>query len=210
VRIYCSRFENGVSVATPSKLKSASSFRFARSQTMSSFVTFILMAGCARTVPVTPPRPIRLLPASRQVTTTSDCLVTDSLPDSACTPGNVNPALTKEVICGPDFHTSDYRDRETTQTEKAQTYAMYKIPRPTNNTGANQQCDLNHLISLELGGSDDLSNIWPECTGFRDKDKFENYLQRMVCAGSIPLIDAQKEISTDWFRYWTIAGGPTR
>src|SRR5438094_1495 len=30
-----------------------------------------------------------------------------------------------------------------------------------------------------------------EWSGFRDKDKFENYLHRMVCAGSISLSDAQ-------------------
>ena len=36
-----------------------------------------------------------------------------------------------------------------------------------------------------------------EWSGFRDKDKFENYLHRMVCAGSISLSDAQIEISTD-------------
>jgi hypothetical protein len=36
-----------------------------------------------------------------------------------------------------------------------------------------------YLVALEIGGADDLSNIWPECTagyagwvrGFRDNDK---------------------------------------
>src|SRR5215831_5309996 len=88
------------------------------------------------------------------------------------------------VICAPDFHTSDYRDKQTTPAQKATTYKLYNIPRPTENTGANQECELDHLVSLEVGGADDLSNSWLECrpgyagwagAGFRDKDKFENY-----------------------------------
>jgi hypothetical protein len=86
-----------------------------------------------------------------------------------------------------------------------------------NNTGSNQKCELDHLISLEIGSADDLSNIWPQCSpgyadwngaSFRDKDKFENYLHRMVCARSITLVEAQKEISIDWFQYWSAAGKP--
>jgi hypothetical protein len=144
--------------------------------------------------------------------------VNGSLPDSACTPWNINQSLTKDVICAADFRTDTYRDKESTSTQKNTTYGLYSIPHPENNTGANQQCELDHLISLEIGGSDDLSNIWPECSpgysgwtgaSFRDKDKFENYLHRMVCAGSISLTDAQIQISTDWLQYWTAAGKPT-
>jgi hypothetical protein len=39
------------------------------------------------------------------------------------------------------------------------TYALYSIPRPPENVGANQKCELDHWVSLELGGADDLSNI---------------------------------------------------
>jgi len=54
------------------------------------------------------------------------------------------PSLTTAVICGPDFHTSDHRDKESTPAEKARTYGLYKIPRPTGNTGANQQFLVSH------------------------------------------------------------------
>jgi len=98
------------------------------------------------------------------------------------------------VICAPNFHTSDYRDKESTPAQKATMYMAYNIPRPQPNAGADQMCELDHLVSLELGGADDLSNIWPECSpgyagwsgaGFRDKDKFENYFHRMVCEFSV-------------------------
>jgi len=45
--------------------------------------------------------------------------------------------------------------------------------------------------------------------GFRDKDKFENYLHRMVCVGAIAIADAQAQIATDWYRYWVAAGKPS-
>jgi hypothetical protein len=153
------------------------------------------------------------------VTKTTNCVAVDGLPDAACSPGNINAALTKDLICAAGFRTADYRDKVTTPEKKATTYALYNITRPPNNTGANQQCELDHLIPLEIGGADDLSNIWPQCSpgyagwtasGFRDKDKFENYLHRMVCAGSLSLTDAQLQISSDWLRYWTAAGKPTQ
>ena len=62
-----------------------------------------------------------------------------------------------------------------------------------------------------------MANLWPECVpgyvgweragaGFRDKDRFENYLHREVCSGIISLSEAQYQISTDWFRYWVASG----
>src|SRR5215510_8480481 len=38
------------------------------------------------------------------------------------------------------------------------TYELYNFLRPHS-----QQCELDHSVSLEVGGADALSNIWPEC-----------------------------------------------
>src|SRR5438128_1645257 len=76
---------------------------------------FLLVAGCAPHVPVLPPTPVGPRQDWGRVTKTADCVVTGALPDPACTPGNTNAALTKD-ICGPDFHTSDYRDKESRPT----------------------------------------------------------------------------------------------
>ncbi len=62
--------------------------------------------------------------------------------------------------------------------------------------------ELDHLISLELGGSNSLKNLWPEPYGIlwnaRVKDALENRLHREVCEGRLSLTDAQKQIATNW------------
>ena len=63
--------------------------------------------------------------------------------------------------------------------------------------------ELDHLISLELGGSPrDPANLWPEpWTGpanARQKDVVENYLHQQVCTGALSLADAQRAIATNW------------
>ena len=64
------------------------------------------------------------------------------------------------------------------------------------------QYEVDHLVSLELGGSNDISNLWPELAspkpGFHEKDKVENYLHSQVCSGAISLKEAQIEIATNW------------
>jgi hypothetical protein len=67
--------------------------------------------------------------------------------------------------------------------------------------------EVDHLIPLELGGDNTISNLWAEAAepapGFHQKDKVENYLHRQVCAGAMTLVDAQRQIATDWLRVWT-------
>ena len=64
------------------------------------------------------------------------------------------------------------------------------------------QYEVDHLIPLELGGSNDIANLWPEAaspkSGFHEKDQVENYLHDQVCSGAISLKDAQTQIATDW------------
>ena len=65
--------------------------------------------------------------------------------------------------------------------------------------------EVDHLISLELGGSNDVGNLWPESYvsvpyNARDKDKLENTLHRLVCTGRMPLETAQELIRTDWIK----------
>jgi hypothetical protein len=63
----------------------------------------------------------------------------------------------------------------------------------------------DHLIPLVLGGSpSDARNLWPEpwvsTDGWRAdrKDELETVLARLVCAGRMPLADAQRAMATDW------------
>jgi len=132
------------------------------------------------------------------------------LPDPNCTPGAVNPTVTLDVLMNPQFTTKCVRDQATSPQEKAATYRWYGIAKPSNNTGASQSCELDHLISLELGGADTLDNIWPQCgpSGvtlnrrfFKRKDTVENYLAKQVRDGKMNLPDAQRGIATDWTQY---------
>lgn len=71
--------------------------------------------------------------------------------------------------------------------------------------------EVDHLIPLELGGDNTLSNLWPEAAepvpGFHEKDKVENYLHGAVCAGAIPLAEAQRQIASDWTKVWREIAG---
>jgi hypothetical protein len=118
------------------------------------------------------------------------------LPDLKLTPGKANPILTKELICSPTFRTGPYRNVPVS--EKKKVAALYGI----DYEATRQHVEYDHLISLELGGSNDVENIWPEfylpVPGAHEKDKVENWLHRQVCAGDIQLEDAQTAISHDW------------
>jgi DNA-directed RNA polymerase subunit L len=102
------------------------------------------------------------------------------------------------------------RNCATTEEDKNVTYTQYGIPHPSSNTGTSQVCELDHLISLELGGADTLDNIWPQCGPnhvtlakryFKQKDAVENYLAEQVRTGQIELQKAQTGIASDWTQF---------
>jgi hypothetical protein len=132
------------------------------------------------------------------------------VPDPNCTPGAINPTLTIEVLRDARFTTRCVRDAATQEEEKATTYEWYRLKHPSNNSGDNQICELDHLISLELGGADTLDNIWPQCgpsgvalpqRNFKEKDTVENFLAREVREGRMDLSTAQNGIATDWTQF---------
>jgi len=89
------------------------------------------------------------------------------VPDPKCTPGAINPSVTVQILKDPSFRTACLRDCVTTESDKFVTYGQYGIPHPKNNQGANQVCELDHLVPLELGGADTLDNIWPYLASMR-------------------------------------------
>ena len=131
-------------------------------------------------------------------TKTSGCQASGGLPDSACTPGAIFSNVTTTQICQSGYASSV---RNVPTSEKDQVYAEYGIASHT--TG---QYEVDHLVSLELGGSNDIANLWPEAAsptpGFHEKDKVENYLHDQVCSGAISLQQAQIEIATNWLQVY--------
>jgi hypothetical protein len=129
----------------------------------------------------------------------SSCHARDrgKLPDRSCTPGSIDPAVTQKrihsTICRAGY-TAKVRPPES-QTEHAKfdvAYPAYHIPRTA-------VSELDHLVPLELGGSNDITNLWPEVGRLPNpKDKVENALKRAVCDGKVKLAAAQNAIASDW------------
>lgn len=132
------------------------------------------------------------------------------MPDPSCTPGSINPTVKLTTLKSKSFTTACVRDKATSAAKKKTQYAAYSLSSPKTNTGAAQTCELDHLVSIELGGADTLDNIWPQCGPpdnqlaqryFKVKDRVENYLNVQVKAGQMTLADAQRRIAQDWTQY---------
>lgn len=175
-----------------------------RFSTVGVFLLMGMVTACNGTLVPTPATlspvgPTAPIPSSiGKRTKTTDCQVNGKLPDSACTPGAILPEATKEEICTPGYSS---KVRDVTTREKDDVYAEYGIK--THTTG---EYEVDHLISLELGGSNGIANLWPEAAdpkpGFHEKDKVENYLHDQVCSGAVSLQQAQVEIATNWMQIY--------
>jgi len=153
---------------------------------------FLSLSKPASTTPE--PTPTNSPQVLGQRTKVSGCVIKDSLPDKDCTPGGVISSATKDEICQPSYSSSVRNVSESTKEEVFKEYGI--VSRTTG------EYEVDHLISLELGGSNDISNLWPEpanpVPGFHEKDKVENYLHTLLCKENKPLKDIQLQISEDW------------
>ena len=137
-------------------------------------------------------------------TQTSHCVLGVS-PDRRCSPGATYSGLTKSVLCSPDFRTGAVRNVPVA--EKHQVEIEYGLPAESYGS----TLEIDHIVSLELGGSNDIANLFPERAlpepGYHVKDRLENRLHALVCAGSLTLHAAQVGIATNWRRlYRTVFG----
>jgi len=128
-------------------------------------------------------------------------------PNPKITPGAVDARLVADTskkphmvggveanLCAKDFRTGPWR--KVSESEKKAACKAYG--QATACPGPNWELD--HLISLEIGGSDAVQNLWPQpIADARVKDHgVEDPLPKLVCAGKISLKDAQACVSTDW------------
>ena len=171
-------------------------------------------------------------------------------PDPKMTPGKTNPDITqdnlKSTVCSEKWTgINKFTHKEATGTEilrppveitdkiKTQTMKAY------HSTGAADQYELDHFISLELGGCPDcVENLWPQAygdakhpmtmpqratfdkanpndktilPGSSQKDKVEDHLKTEICTGAVTLDRAQKIVTGDWYAcYLNITASPKR
>ena len=121
------------------------------------------------------------------------------LPDATKTPGKAS-YLDEATVCSMGS-TKDVRN--VPEKSKQQVYESYGLAKCQGYCSGPQGCEIDHLISLELGGANTIDNLWPQPYdgdwSAHDKDRLENKLRKMVCVDkTITLEDAQHEISTDW------------
>ncbi len=149
-------------------------------------------------------------------------------PDPSTTPGATNPNVTQDkiqqTICVQGFTKTIRPPVTVTNKIKKQQMKAYHdtVPQSTplpvlGKTADTSKCiehsadprcyELDHLISLELGGCPDcVTNLWPEPynpkPGAHEKDKVENFLHSQVCSGAITLQEAQQAIVGDWYKVY--------
>jgi hypothetical protein len=118
------------------------------------------------------------------------------LPDPACTPGGIDPAVTQaniaSTICRSGYTATVRPPASDTGRWKIRTYLFYDL-------GTTARGEYDHLVPLELGGTNSTSNLWVETGSIPNpKDKEEDRLHREVCAGKLTLAAAQQAIARDW------------
>ena len=120
------------------------------------------------------------------------------LPDPKCTPGATNPAVTQanigSTICKSGYSGSIRPPESYTEALKRREMVAYGDTYPIS------AYELDHLVSLELGGApSDPRNLWPEYGASPNpKDKVEDAAHRAVCDGRMNLVVAQVGIATNW------------
>ena len=119
-------------------------------------------------------------------------------PDATLTPGAADPAVNQDnvqqTICVPGYTKAVRKVSSSTKTKVFIEYDISKSER--------SKYVIDHLIPLELGGSNDIKNLWPEPKKGEqtsvDKDAVEFLLNQFVCTGHVPLPIAQLAIARNW------------
>jgi hypothetical protein len=114
-----------------------------------------------------------------------------ALPNRFLTPGDVLQHDTTAVCSTGNAS----RHRKVSYRTRDRVYLAYGIPR-----GRRKGLyEIDHLVPLELGGSNRAANLWPQpLADARKKDRVEDQLHEAVCSGQMSLDAAQRAIERDW------------
>lgn len=126
------------------------------------------------------------------------------LPDPSCTPGAVDPQVTVAELCRPGGYTGSVRPpvsgTDGTGKAKHYAYAAYGVP-------AGDVSELDHLVPLAAGGSNDITNLWPELGRQPNpKDHVELVIHDAICAHKVDMSTAQRAIASNWTTALSVLG----
>lgn len=123
----------------------------------------------------------------------ASCHIVDGLPDKECSPGlTLNISL--ETACTSGYSATVRNVSQKTKNEVFKEYGIVRVK--------GDSYEIDHIVPLSLGGSNDIKNLFPQAElphpGFRDKDRIEVCVRKMVCEGKVSLDDAQQMFADDW------------
>src|SRR6202047_4785421 len=129
---------------------------------------------------------------------------TPLVPDQQLTPGDTFE-VTAQDLCVPGY---SKKVRSVSAEMKREVYQEYGIT--AHGPG---DYEVDHLISLELGGSNSIKNLWPESHrtspwNAQVKDRLEDKLHELVCSGQLDLKTAQQAIASNWIEAYKTYGSP--
>jgi hypothetical protein len=116
-----------------------------------------------------------------------------SFPEPSLTPGAI-ATVNRDQICA----STKPKNRAVPASLRRKVFEEYGIP-----SAEPRAYEVDYLITPALGGSDEIRNLWPQSYSSavwnaRVKDDLEDRLHDMVCEGSLDLVAAQHDISSDW------------
>jgi hypothetical protein len=117
------------------------------------------------------------------------------VPDPTITPGRARTTSVEEICANGTKALRHWsRDRDD---RILQAYGLALGPHP--------DFEVDHLISLGIGGADTDDNLWPEprrslepIWNAERKDRLEFRLRVLICGRSIGVEEAQRAIADDW------------
>jgi hypothetical protein len=115
-------------------------------------------------------------------------------PIHALTPGATNP-VELSALCSLN---DDDLDPKVSAEKADAVFRAYGMDEK-----AARAYQVDYLINPQLGGNDQIENLWPEpyhatVWNATAKDALETRLHKMVCDQQIDLGSAQRELATDW------------
>lgn len=122
--------------------------------------------------------------------------IASSLPNRALTPGMTRSVELDRMCSAND---DDDLDPEVPQETQQAVFREYGISMER----SAKDFQVDYLISPQLGGTDDVRNLWPQSYketrwNAHAKDALERHLSQMVCEKKITLAQAQHEIASNW------------